>query len=159
MHLSTSERSGVEYAFSIISRRKDSVSTLVNSIAVLANLSAIEKSRSDIIRLNCLETVLQSMQLWSKESSVQAEICAALSNLSSHDDYARSVAQSQAPKLIMKALNMHPKCQDLTIQGFHALSSMGQWAKSHLETSWFNTIILMSFRCWTDEVQGLRIRT
>jgi hypothetical protein len=146
--------SGVQYAFSIISKSRCSISTLVNSIAVLANLSVIEENRLDMIRLNCIETVLHRMQLWSKESSVQAEICAALSNLSSHDDYAKIVAQSQAPALIMKALDTHIKCQDLHIQGFQALSSMGQWAKSYLETSLFNSIISRSMIHWADDIQG-----
>jgi saccharopine dehydrogenase-like NADP-dependent oxidoreductase len=83
---------GIDFISDIIKNFANSKNINVDGTAIVANISACQENRKRIQDNGFLKIILTSMNKWKAEGTVQAELCAAISNLAAHDENGKYIA-------------------------------------------------------------------
>ncbi|KAI9335177.1 armadillo-type protein [Zopfochytrium polystomum] len=146
--LSTTSPPAVTFAYRSMQHFPSHVDIHVDSIALLANLSISPVSRELLRTTGCIPDILSIMSKWRGSSAVQAEICAALSNLSTYDEYGQLIASARGVGLILGAIREHARAEDLQVQAYQALWSLGRFVKESLGAAALHAAVTKTLDEW-----------
>ena len=93
----------------------------------------LEINRTKMLEDGSIQNVLSNMSKYMNYPQVQAEICATLANLASHQANAIYIHENNGCTLILRAMKLHLEQVDLQVQAFHAISGLGKLVSLVLE--------------------------
>ncbi|KAL2918809.1 hypothetical protein HK105_201643 [Polyrhizophydium stewartii] len=146
------QKHGIRVLLKIMQAYPHCMQLQINCSASLANLASIEENRIAMLECGCIKLVLENMSKFISMPAFQAEVCAALANLSCHEANARYIVANGGCNMIIRAMRMHEYTIDLQVQGFHALASLGRHGKEILERENFADLVIRSVTRHKDEV-------
>ncbi|KAJ1569348.1 hypothetical protein HK405_006359 [Cladochytrium tenue] len=144
----------VEFAFACMQAHPTADEILIDSIALLANLSVAEINRKILQDRGRIDDLTAGMQRWAGSSAVQAELCAAVANLAAYRDCGEILGNNpRTVALVLHALQRHLHSHDLQLQGYQALWSLLRYtaARQSLDATALCTTALTTLDTWPDD--------